>query len=189
VFRPLARSRHVSVWTGSEMLVWGGQREVLPLAAGARYDPATDGWSPLASAGQPLARTDATAVWTGSRMIIWGGENRSESPAQLAAGGRHDPGLDARLATATAGGPARPLPASRGLERDGDARLGRQRFRRRLHEHGGRVRSGGGCVAIPSHLRRARPAAVASPGVGRIRNDRLGRHRVLVLPRGFIRRA
>jgi hypothetical protein len=43
---PDPRSSHSAVWSGSEMIVWGGANESGVLAAGARYDPANDSWTP-----------------------------------------------------------------------------------------------------------------------------------------------
>jgi hypothetical protein len=67
------------VWTGRELLVWGGQSgspgEHLR-ADGAAYDPRTGRWQLLPAA--PLApRTGQAAAWTGTEMIIWGGYNRA----------------------------------------------------------------------------------------------------------------
>jgi hypothetical protein len=73
---PLSRSRHTVVWTGSEMIVWGGC--VGPSCrsstnTGGRYDPATDTWVVTSTTNAPSARFRHTAVWTGSEMIVWGG--------------------------------------------------------------------------------------------------------------------
>ena len=44
---PSARAYHTAVWTGSEMIVWGGWDGGYE-ADGGRYDPVTDSWTPLA---------------------------------------------------------------------------------------------------------------------------------------------
>ena len=70
---PSARDYHTAVWTGSEMVVWGGSD--LPagyLNTGGRYDPSTDTWASTSTAGAPAARQEHTAVWTGSEMVVWG---------------------------------------------------------------------------------------------------------------------
>jgi hypothetical protein len=86
---PEARSGLSSVWTGAEMIVWGGQGLLGLLATGGRYDPALDSWSPtLADSTAPEARTGHTAVWTGSEMIVWGGQGGS---GPLSTGARYDP--------------------------------------------------------------------------------------------------
>src|SRR5947208_3570111 len=41
---PDGRQGHTSVWTGSEMIVWGGQGVGGYLNTGGRYNPATDNW-------------------------------------------------------------------------------------------------------------------------------------------------
>ena len=39
---PNARFRHTAVWTGSEMIVWGGEDNANDLSTGGRYNPAND---------------------------------------------------------------------------------------------------------------------------------------------------
>jgi N-acetylneuraminic acid mutarotase len=88
-----------SVWTGSQMIVWGG------LSGGAqRFDPATDSWSEMTSAGEPTARVDHTAVWTGSSMVVWGGRDGLSN--YLDSGGRYDPSTDSWSPVSTSGPPS-----------------------------------------------------------------------------------
>ena len=70
---PPKRSLHTAVWTGSEMIVWGGSGPNGWLNTGGRYNPATDSWILTSTTNAPSARDSHTAVWTGSEMIIWGG--------------------------------------------------------------------------------------------------------------------
>ena len=74
---PAARNAHSAVWSGTEMIVWGGGGAPHPtnvFDSGGIYDPATDAWVPTADgAGLPTARREATAVWTGKEVIVWGG--------------------------------------------------------------------------------------------------------------------
>src|SRR5262249_50520105 len=71
---PDARVSHTAVWTGSEMIVWGGEDEnSLELNTGGRYNPSTDSWTATSTTNAPEGRIYHTAVWTGSEMIIWGG--------------------------------------------------------------------------------------------------------------------
>src|SRR5437773_5841747 len=43
---PDARAAHTAVWTGSEMIVWGGDDEnSLEINTGGRYNPSTDSWT------------------------------------------------------------------------------------------------------------------------------------------------
>jgi hypothetical protein len=66
---PDAREIHRAVWTGSEMIVWGGYNGS-DLNTGGRYDPTTDAWTPTSTTNAPAARSNHTAVWTGSEMIV-----------------------------------------------------------------------------------------------------------------------
>jgi Glycosyl hydrolase family 99 len=62
--------RHTAVWTGSEMIVWGG---ITFTGTGGRYNPGTNSWTATSITNAPSARGAHTAVWTGSEMIVWGG--------------------------------------------------------------------------------------------------------------------
>jgi N-acetylneuraminic acid mutarotase len=100
---PPAREQHTAVWTGSQMVVWGGFSDDGPLVSGGRYDPANDVWTPTSTAGAPSSRYGHTAVWTGSSMIVWGGFS---FPDYLDTGARYDPASDRWTPTSTAGAPA-----------------------------------------------------------------------------------
>jgi len=69
---PLARWTHTAVWTGQEMIIWGGCGDAC-YDTGASYDPETDMWAPLDRTNAPTARSNHEAVWTGEAMIVWGG--------------------------------------------------------------------------------------------------------------------
>ena len=100
---PDARYLHTAVWTGSEMVIWGGYGYV---NSGGRYDPATDTWSPTNTANAPLGREYHTAAWTGTEMVVWGGVTCDEtSCADTNTGGRYNPGTDSWTPTATANAP------------------------------------------------------------------------------------
>jgi len=99
-YHPFERRSHTAVWTGAEMIVWGGNRETSYLGDGGRYDPATDTWRDVpAGSGAPSARAYHTAVWTGTEMIVWGG-----TAVGTNTGGRYDPFTDTWTPTSTAGG-------------------------------------------------------------------------------------
>jgi N-acetylneuraminic acid mutarotase len=94
IYSPSGRVNHTAVWTGSEMIVWGGS-SASALNTGARYNPATDLWVPTAVSGStPEARTGHTAVWTGTEMIVWGGGTFNSIYNALRSGGRYDPQAD-----------------------------------------------------------------------------------------------
>jgi N-acetylneuraminic acid mutarotase len=62
----------LTVWTGRQVLLWGGGCCDDFLADGAGYDPATDTWQPLPAA--PLAGRHTTGAWTGRELIVVGGD-------------------------------------------------------------------------------------------------------------------
>jgi N-acetylneuraminic acid mutarotase len=96
---PVGRSDHTAVWTGSEMIVWGGNGGS---NTGGRYNPSTDSWTATSLMNAPSPRYQHTAVWTGSEMIVWGGYNGSE----FNTGGRYNPITDSWTATSTINAPS-----------------------------------------------------------------------------------
>ena len=53
---PTARNGSTAVWTGSEMIIWGGYNSA-DLNSGGRYTPATDSWLPISlGTNVPAAR-------------------------------------------------------------------------------------------------------------------------------------
>jgi hypothetical protein len=62
---PDGREGHTAVWTGSEMIVWGGYGGSF-FNTGGRYNPATDSWTATNTANAPSGRSSHTAVWSGS---------------------------------------------------------------------------------------------------------------------------
>lgn len=80
------RIGETEVWTGRELLVWGGEpmgkQLGVALADGAAYDPRDGRWRKLPAS--PLqARTGASGVWTGSEMVVLGGNAGGGATALL----------------------------------------------------------------------------------------------------------
>jgi len=67
---PGPRDYHTAVWTGNEMIVWGGEHDNVALNSGGRYNPATDVWTAITTTNAPTGRQFHTAVWTGTEMIV-----------------------------------------------------------------------------------------------------------------------
>jgi len=103
---PGVRNAHTAIWTGTEMIVWGGYGGASGLNDGGRYNPATNTWAAggTAVAGAPAVRFYHTVVWTGTEMIVWGGNN---SVSYLNDGGRYNPATNTWAAggTSTSGAP------------------------------------------------------------------------------------
>lgn len=105
---PTARSMHGAVWTGKEMLVWGGSPDGSNGRSysntGGIYDPLTDSWRPMNSEGAPSPRTDFGSCWTGKEWAVWGG--RMEDSELANTGGLYNPETDSWRATSLFGAPS-----------------------------------------------------------------------------------
>jgi hypothetical protein len=95
---PDPRYSHTAVWTGTEMIIWGGA--AFGMNTGGRYNPITDTWTPTSTTNAPSARERHTAVWTGTEMIVWGGFGNFNT------GGRYNPDTDSWTATSTINAPS-----------------------------------------------------------------------------------
>jgi hypothetical protein len=113
---PSGRYGHSAVWTGTEMIIWGGQYVdystgtgvTTTLNTGARYNPLTNTWTPTSTAFGPAARTQHSAVWAGSpvsQMIVWGGNTDGTSLTQLSNGARYVPSTDSWTSLSTTNAP------------------------------------------------------------------------------------
>lgn len=88
------------VWTGSEVLVWGGLWYPSFFFGPNRYrrsgngfDPATDTWRPIPKA--PISgRYRHLAAWTGSEMLVWGGFTEHWRPGRDPEGAAYNPRTD-----------------------------------------------------------------------------------------------
>jgi hypothetical protein len=86
------RNVHTAVWTGSEMIVWGGAAAFPTLFnTGGKYNLSTDSWTATSITNAPAARHDHTAVWACNEMIVWGGYDGTNL---VNTGGRYDSGTD-----------------------------------------------------------------------------------------------
>jgi N-acetylneuraminic acid mutarotase len=87
-----------TVWTGTEVLIWGGYGTYTsPSYArknGAAYNVGADSWRAISTAiptALSSGRYQHSAVWTGSKMIVWGGYDYSSYRND---GGIYDPSTD-----------------------------------------------------------------------------------------------
>jgi N-acetylneuraminic acid mutarotase len=85
---PIARRYHTAVWTGSEMVVWGGRDCCTWFNSGGRYNASTDSWTATSTINAPEARWQHNAEWMGSEMIVWGGTNQT---IYLNSGAKYNP--------------------------------------------------------------------------------------------------
>lgn len=105
---PPARKEHSAIWSGTEMIVYGGiDTGTLPLGGGGRLRN-DNVWVPMGTIGLPdPRRTGHSAIWTGTRMIVWGGLI-SITPAftPVNTGGSYNPSTDSWVAISTTNAPA-----------------------------------------------------------------------------------
>ena len=80
---PKGRILTKAVWTGHELLLWGGVNDAQGggvddagryVGSGGRYNPATDLWTPI-SKGNGASPRLASGVWTGEALLLFGGWN------------------------------------------------------------------------------------------------------------------
>ena len=109
---PTARWGHSAIWTGTEMIVWGGlfyddvAKQSKYLKSGSRYNPTTDSWTATAETKAPDGRHRHTAVWTGSTMIVWGGFVSNNVAGWANTGGIYNPAANSWSATSTTDAPS-----------------------------------------------------------------------------------
>jgi hypothetical protein len=105
---PAGRELHTAIWTGKEMIVWGGQAApagvFIVFGDGGRLAMPSGTWSAVNMTNSPVPRTWHTAVWTGSRMLVWGGVSAID--VELADGGSYDPATDSWSPISGLGAPA-----------------------------------------------------------------------------------
>jgi len=109
---PVARWGHSAIWTGAEMIVWGGifyddaGKRYKYLKSGSRYNPTTDAWTATTETGAPAGRYRHTAVWTGSAMIVWGGFDSNNVAGWANTGGIYNPAANSWSATSNTDAPS-----------------------------------------------------------------------------------
>ncbi len=57
---PSGRIHHTAVWTGSEMIIWGGSHGITFFDTGGRYNPSTDSWTATSITNAPSVRFGPT---------------------------------------------------------------------------------------------------------------------------------
>ena len=92
---PTARYGHTAVWSGTEMIVWGGGNGTSYFPDGARFNNSGNSWTAAAPACPLSGRSNHTAIWSGTEMIVWGGFNGT---ASLGDGARYNPSNNSWIA-------------------------------------------------------------------------------------------
>lgn len=77
---PSGRLKASVHWTGSKLLVWGGElsNNGTKIGTGGLLDPAAQTWKSISTVNAPAARTGHAGFWTGTSFLVWGGVGAAE---------------------------------------------------------------------------------------------------------------
>ena len=81
----VAKDKPTFLWTGTELLVWGGNGA----NDGYRYNPTTNSWTTISATNAPVPRNFYLSILTGIELIIWGGNDASTNLG-LSTGARYN---------------------------------------------------------------------------------------------------
>jgi len=75
---PPIRTNHTAIWTGTDMIVFGGMwtdanPAIIELNDGYKYNFSTNAWTSINTTGAPRPNYNHTAIWTGTAMFVTGG--------------------------------------------------------------------------------------------------------------------
>ena len=93
------RWSHLSVWTGREVLMWGGLQsdpdgETLRwVSDGAAYDPVAGVWREIPKAPLPDRLESVVGAWTGMEFVVWAGRAEVTPGTFGSVGAAYDPVL------------------------------------------------------------------------------------------------
>lgn len=94
--QPRWRWQHALVWTGKEVLVWGGAApDNTHLCDGGRFDPVSNTWTPMSLIGAPPGCLQPATAWTGTELLVWGGSIKEADAGETNAGAAYNPQADA----------------------------------------------------------------------------------------------
>ena len=100
------RTGNSAVWTGREMIVWGGGSQSVWLGDGGSYNLQSNTWRVISAGGAPSPRWFHGAVWTGKEMLVWGGRANFYQTDMYNDGARYDPSTDNWRPMSTNGSPS-----------------------------------------------------------------------------------
>jgi N-acetylneuraminic acid mutarotase len=80
-----AKDRPTFLWTGTELVVWGGNGAT----DGYRYNPNSNSWTTMSNTNAPSARNFYLSCFTGTELLIWGGSDVNNGTG-LSSGARYN---------------------------------------------------------------------------------------------------
>lgn len=119
---PGSRAHAVVVWTGREMIVWGGSPSG---ASGGRLEPSSGGWSAMPVAAAPGGGMAGGMAWTGEALyVLYDGLFRAYETGPYSLDGLPDDWQYAHFGAQVPEGAAGMDPDGDGLANDGEFGLG-----------------------------------------------------------------
>lgn len=106
---PLPRASAKVAAMGERLIVWAGvscdanRANCVSVPDGGSYDPISDTWLPISTAGAPVGMTGETITPAGGKLVVWGG---IIPPNALDSGARYDPAANVWTPTSTTGAPS-----------------------------------------------------------------------------------
>ncbi len=74
---PSARSQHTAVWTGTQMIVWGGTDGTNRTNTGGSYTPGSDSWISTSTRVLLRGALNTRLPGRGRKLVVWGGTDGS----------------------------------------------------------------------------------------------------------------
>lgn len=68
---PVRTANAAHDWTGTEMIVYGGEANGVARNSGARYRPGDDRWIPIDSTEAPPSASAPRGIWNGESFVTW----------------------------------------------------------------------------------------------------------------------
>ncbi len=100
------RTGNSAVWTGREMIVWGGGSQSVWLNDGGVYHFESNTWRATSQQGAPAPRWFHGAAWSGTEMLIFGGRASFYDQNVHNDGGRYNPVTDTWSPLSSSNAPA-----------------------------------------------------------------------------------
>jgi hypothetical protein len=105
----VGRQYHAAIWTGTEMVILGGDRNELNPSisgTGGRYNPSTGLWSSTSTIGA-AGGVQPGVAWTGHHVVWFGGSCANTEGCPSFSADTYDPTLDSWLPMKAASAPVR----------------------------------------------------------------------------------
>ncbi|TWW09922.1 hypothetical protein E3A20_09490 [Planctomyces bekefii] len=98
----IERGAQTLIWTGKEVIVFGGSQAAYGRNPGGIFNPATGRWREVATLQAPDKVGGHTAVWADDRMLVWGGIDSARNKTSTGASYNPETNVWAEMASAEA---------------------------------------------------------------------------------------